>query len=73
MEKPNKRDCILVKLYKIISLLNYLGKVVEKLVAEKLSQFCEAQEKLHKRQMGERKHKLAIDAAGLMIHKVYKT
>ena len=73
MEKPNKRDRTLVKSYRVISLLNCLGKVVEKLVAEKLSQFCEAQGKLHKGQMGGRRHRSAIDAAALMIHKVHKT
>ena len=55
MEKPNKRDRTLVKSYRVISLLNCLGKVVEKLIAEKLFQFCEAQEKLHREQIGGRK------------------
>lgn len=41
MQKPNKRDRILAKSYRVISLLNCLGKVVERLVAEMLSQFCE--------------------------------
>ncbi len=72
MEKSNKRDHTLVKSYRVISLLNCLGKVVEKLVAEKLSLFCEAQEKLYKGQIGGKKHQSAIDAAALMIHKVYK-
>lgn len=40
MEKPNKKDRTLIKLYKINSLLNYIGKVIKKLVAEKLFQFC---------------------------------
>lgn len=34
MEKPIKRDRTLVKSYRVISLLNCLGKVVEKLVAK---------------------------------------
>ncbi len=62
----------MVKLYRVISLLNCLGKVVEKLVTKKLSQFCKAQGKLHKGQIGERKYRSAIDAAAVMIHKVYK-
>ena len=73
MEKPNKRDWALVKSYRVISLLNCLGKVVEKFVAEQLSQFCEAKEKLHKGQMRGRKNCSAIDVAALIIHKVYKT
>ena len=42
------------------------------MVAEKLSQFCEAQGKLYKGQMGGRKHRSAINAAGLIIHKVHE-
>lgn len=71
MEKLNKGDRMLVKSYRVISVLNYLGKVVEKLVAEKLWEFCEAYGKLHKGQMGGRKYQSAIDAAALMIHKVH--
>lgn len=48
MEKPNKRNRTFVKSYRVISLLNCLGKVVEKLVPEKLSRFCETQGKLHR-------------------------
>ena len=66
MEKPNKRDRTLVKSYRVISLLNCLGKVVEKLVAEMLSQFCETKGSLHQGQMGGRKHRSAIDAAALI-------
>lgn len=73
MEKPNKRDRTLVKSYRVISLLNCLRKLVEKFVAEQLSQFCEAKEKLHRGQMGGRKNGSAIDAAALVIQKVYKT
>ena len=56
LEKPNKRDRTLVKSYRVISLLNCLGKVVEKVVAKQLSDFCEVNEKLHKGQMGARKY-----------------
>lgn len=55
IEKPNKRDRTLIKSYRVISLLNYLGKVVKKLVVEQLSQFCERFGKLHKGQIGARK------------------
>ena len=72
MEKLNKRDRTLVKSYRVISLLNCLSKVVEKLVAIQLSEFCEAKGKLHKGQMGGRKQQSAMDAAALMIHKVHK-
>lgn len=44
MEKPNKRNCTLVKSYWVISLLNCPGKVVEKLVAEQLQSFVRQKE-----------------------------
>ena len=46
--------------------------MVEKFIAKKLSQFYEAKEKLHKRQMEGKKHCSTIDIASLMIHKVHK-
>lgn len=42
IKRPNKRNHILVKLYQVINSLNYLKKVVKKLVAKKLSQFYKA-------------------------------
>lgn len=71
MKKLNKRDRILIKLYRIISFLNNFSKVVKKLVAEKLSQFCKAQGQFHKKQMREKKNQSAIDAAAIIIHKVH--
>lgn len=47
MEKPNKRDCTLVKFYRVINLFNCFGKVVEKLVAEMLSEFYETKGSLY--------------------------
>ena len=40
LEKNNKRDKSLVKSYRAISLLNCMGKLLEKVVAEELSLFC---------------------------------
>ena len=42
-----KRDFGLVKSYKIISLFNYLSKIIEKLVAGSLSQYYKTYSKLH--------------------------
>lgn len=36
LEKGGKRDFTLVKFYRVISLLNCMGKVVEKVVGEQL-------------------------------------
>lgn len=70
LEKPNKRDCSLVKSYRVISLLNCLGKIVEKLVAKQLAQFYDANEKLHKDQMRARKNRSAIDTTAILVQKV---
>ena len=53
LEKRGKRDFGLVRSYQVISLLNCIGKVVEKVVAEKLSYYCEDYSKLHTSQMGD--------------------
>lgn len=68
MEKPNKKHRTLVKSYRVISLLNYLGKVVKKFVVEQLFQFCEANKKLHRGHIRGRKYRLAIDMAAIIIH-----
>ena len=68
-----KRDFGLVKSYRVISLLNCLGKVVEKVVAGSLSQYCETYSKLHMGQMGARKQRCAIDALASLIHRVQES
>lgn len=60
----------LVKSYRVISLLNCMGKVLEKVIAEQLSYFSENFLKLHQRQMGARKERCAIDAIASLIHEV---
>jgi hypothetical protein len=47
LKKPNKPDSSVVKAYKVISLLNCLGKVVEKVAATALSRLCEEKELLY--------------------------
>jgi hypothetical protein len=64
--KPPYRDYELPKAYKVISLLNYLGKVAEKIVATRLSNIAEMKELLHNIQMGGRRQRSAIDAAILL-------
>ena len=70
LEKGGKRDLTLVKSYRIISLLNCMGKFVEKVVAEQLSQFSENFLKLHQGQTRARKERCTIDAVASLIHKV---
>lgn len=72
IEKSKKRDRTLIKSYRVISLLNCLVKVVEKLVAEQLSQFYERFGKLHKGQTGAKKRRSAIDVAAILVQQVHK-
>jgi hypothetical protein len=57
-----------VKAYRVISLLNCLGKVVEKVAATALSRLCEEKELLHPGQFGCRKQRSAIDAVAKLIY-----
>lgn len=70
LEKGGKRDLILVKSYRVISLLNCMGKVLEKVIAEQLSQLSENLLKLHQGQMGARRERCAIDAVASLVDKV---
>ncbi len=72
LEKNNKRDKSRVKSYRVISLLNCMGKLVEKVVAEQLSQFCESHQKLYVGQIGARKGRCAVDAVAIMVNSIHK-
>lgn len=69
-ENRGKRDFGLVRSYQVISLLNCMGKVVEKVVAEQLSHYCEKRFNLHPGQMGGRKERSVIDALATLAHTV---
>ena len=70
LEKGGKRDFGLVRSYRVISLLNCICKVVEKVMAQELSRYCEEYSKLYPGQMGDRKERLAIDAVATLVHTV---
>ena len=70
LEKGGKRDWTLIKSYRVISLLNCMGKVLEKVIAEQLSELSENFQKLHQGQVGARKERCAIDAVTLLVHEV---
>jgi hypothetical protein len=53
--KPPYRDFALPKAYRVISLLNCLGKVAEKIVAKRLATIAEIKTVLHPYQIGGRK------------------
>ena len=66
LPKPNKPDYSVPKAYRIISLLNCLGKVLERILAQRLGEMAETGPLLHNSQMGGQKKKSAVDAALLL-------
>lgn len=67
LRKPNKLDYAKVKAYRVISLLPCLGKVVEKVVADLLSETCEHGDLLHRGQFGCRRWRSSVDAVAVLI------
>jgi hypothetical protein len=69
LRKPDKPDYSKVKAYRVIALLNCLGKVAEKVVANKLSDLVERRDLLHQGQFGSRKGRSAIDAVAVLMNR----
>ena len=67
-----KRDYSRLKAYRIISLLNYLGKILEKILARRLSILIElpSLDLLYFDQMGSRQRKLSINLVLLLVHNI---
>ena len=63
LKKLNKDDYSSPKSYRLVSLLNCLGKIAEKIVAERLAFYAESTDLLHNDQIGARKNRSAVDAA----------
>jgi hypothetical protein len=68
--KPNKPDYSNPKAYQTIALLNCLGKVLEKLMASRISGMVETHNLLYPDQIGGRPQRSAIDAAMALTHDV---
>ena len=60
----------LIKSYRVICLLEYMGKILEKVVANELLRICEERSLLYPGQMGVRKNRSAVDAVVLLIYEV---
>jgi len=69
--KPGKDDYMQLKAYRSISLLSCMGKVVEKAVAELLSEETERRGLLSDGQFGSRKGRAAIDSAAIMADRAH--
>jgi len=65
--KPNKPDHRVAKAYRVITLLNCLGKVVDKVAADAIADECERRKLLHDGQFGCRKRRSAVDAFGRLM------
>ena len=65
--KPGKDDYSLAKSYHCISLLNCLGKMVEKVAAELVGAHYDRVQGVHPGQYGCRKGRSAVDAVGITI------
>lgn len=70
LEKRDKQNLGLVKLYKVISLLNCLENIIEKMIAGLLSRYCKEFSKLYQGQIGAWKHRYAIDKVESLVYKV---
>jgi hypothetical protein len=68
--KPNKPDYGVTKAYRVITLLNCLGKVVEKVAANAIAEQCEHRGLHQDGQCGCRKRRSAIDAVGRLMKRV---
>jgi len=68
--KPNKPDHGVTMAYTVITLLNCLRKVVEKIAANAIADECEQRRSLHDRQFGCRQRRSAIDAVGRLMKRV---
>ena len=55
LSKANKSNYTKPKAYRIISLLNYLGKILEKVITLKLAYLANTKELLNNTQIGDRK------------------
>ena len=69
LPKPHKKDYSVIKSYRIISLINCLGKTLEKILATRLGYLANIPgiDLLEENQIGGRKQRLAIDAVLLLL------
>src|SRR5204863_1124355 len=68
--RKENRKATISKSYRVVSLLNCMGKVAEKIIAIRLSYTAETSDLLDSDQMGGRRQKSAIDAVMTLIHDI---
>ena len=72
LRKQGKPTYTVAKAYRVISLLSCLGKVVEKVVATWITNFCEREDNFHRGQFGCRRGRGTSDAVAQLVAKVEK-
>lgn len=72
LRKKKKLNYTTVKSYRVISLLNYIGKVCKNVLADMLSECCEVNHVLHECQMGSRKQRISIHGVAPMVGRMKK-
>jgi hypothetical protein len=70
LPKVNKPDYSTPKAYRIIALLNCLGKISEKIIANRLAIYSEERQILHPNQLGGRRQRSAIDAVLSLVNQI---
>ena len=73
INKPQKPDYSLPKAYRPISLLECTGKLLEKIVTNKVNSDIQTYDLLPMGQFGSRPHHNAIDAVATLVHRVQHT
>src|SRR5438034_6051093 len=68
--RKGNRKATISKSYRVVSLLNCMGKVAEKIIATRLSYIAETSDLLDSDQMSDRRQKSAIDAVMTLIHDI---
>jgi len=71
IRKPGKDYYTKLKVYRSISLLSCIRKVLEKVTAERLSEVAKRRGLLSHRQFGSRKGRLAIEAAAIIVDRTH--
>jgi len=71
LRKPNKADYSQPQEYRLITLLECLGKLLEKIVAKRLSYMVGRYELILETQLGGRSNSSIINAAMTFVHDVY--
>ena len=72
LKKPGKANYFLAKAWRVISLLNTMEKIIEKLAADTIAEFCKKTEILHPDQMKACRYCGAINAVAYLMQDIHQ-